>query len=291
MQSSIRSTARTSSLSSRRVTRPSSLRAVHVGLVGCGRMGAAMGGHLLDAGTPLAVYDRLAEACAPLVARGATACASAADVDDAQTRAAVADCLDGARPGTIVALCASIRPDTCRELAEAAAGRGVHVVDTALVRGERGAEEGRLALFCGGAAEVIDRIRPAVAPFAADVVRIGDVGAGQVAKTANNILLWACIRADVEALRLGRALGVDPRALRDALALGSGANRPLAEWGKHRLRWPQKDLETALALAGEAGVETPLVAALPPLLAELSAAELADLLRSGADCADPGRLV
>jgi 3-hydroxyisobutyrate dehydrogenase-like beta-hydroxyacid dehydrogenase len=266
-------------------------------------MGAAMGGHLLDAGTPLAVYDRLAEACAPLVARGATACASAADVaarselvlvvvvDDAQTRAAVADCLDGARPGTIVALCASIRPDTCRELAEAAAGRGVHVVDTALVRGERGAEEGRLALFCGGAAEVIDRIRPAVAPFAADVVRIGDVGAGQVAKTANNILLWACIRADVEALRLGRALGVDPRALRDALALGSGANRPLAEWGKHRLRWPQKDLETALALAGEAGVETPLVAALPPLLAELSAAELADLLRSGADCADPGRLV
>jgi 3-hydroxyisobutyrate dehydrogenase-like beta-hydroxyacid dehydrogenase len=124
---------------------------------------------------------------------------------------------------------------------------------------------------------VIDRIRPAVAPFAADVVRVGDVGAGQVAKTANNILLWACIRADVEALRLGRALGVEPAALREAMALGSGANRPLEEWGKHRLRWPHKDLEVALALAREAGVETPLVAALPGLMEELSVSDLADL--------------
>jgi 3-hydroxyisobutyrate dehydrogenase-like beta-hydroxyacid dehydrogenase len=145
------------------------------------------------------------------------------------------------------------------------------------VRGERGAEEGRLALFCGGPVDVIDRLRPAVAPFAADVVRVGDVGAGQVAKTANNILLWACLRADVEALRLGRALGVEPAALREAMGLGSGANRPLAEWGKHRLRWPHKDLEVALALADEAGVETPLVAALPDLMAELSVADLEDL--------------
>src|SRR5207244_5139306 len=130
----------------------------------------------------------------------------------------------------------SIRPDTCRELAADGAEHGVHVIDAALVRGERGAEEGRLALFCGGPQELVDRIRPAVAPFAADVVRVGDVGTGQVAKTANNILLWACIRADVEALRLGRALGVEPDALREALALGSGSTRPPAAWGQHRLR-------------------------------------------------------
>jgi 3-hydroxyisobutyrate dehydrogenase-like beta-hydroxyacid dehydrogenase len=252
-------------------------------------MGAAMGGHLLAAGTTLAVYDPAAEACAPLVERGAIVCDSAADaaasadlvlvvvVDDEQTRNAVAACLETARPDTILALCASIRPDTCRELAARGAEHVVHVIDTALVRGERGAEEGRLALFCGGPVDVIDRLRPAVAPFAADVVRVGDVGAGQVAKTANNILLWACLRADVEALRLGRALGVEPAALREAMGLGSGANRPLAEWGKHRLRWPHKDLEVALALADEAGVETPLVAALPDLMAELSVADLEDL--------------
>ena len=84
-------------------------------------------------------------------------------------------------------------------------------------------------------------------------------------------------RADVEALRLGRALGVEPAALRAAMALGSGANRPLEEWGKHRLRWPHKDLEVALALAREAGVDTPLVAALPALIDELSVDDLADL--------------
>jgi 3-hydroxyisobutyrate dehydrogenase-like beta-hydroxyacid dehydrogenase len=125
---------------------------------------------------------------------------------------------------------------------------------------------------------VIDRIRPAVAPFAADVVRVGDVGAGQVAKTANNILLWACIRADVEAMRLAQALGVEPAALREAIALGSGANRPLAEWGKHRLRWPEKDLEIAHALAQEAGVDAPLVAQLRALMAELTVDDLAQLL-------------
>jgi 3-hydroxyisobutyrate dehydrogenase-like beta-hydroxyacid dehydrogenase len=253
-------------------------------------MGAAMGGHLLDAGAPLAIYDPVSDACAELMKRGAVGCTGPAEVaaqselvlivviDDAQTRDAVAACLETAAAGTVLAICASVRPDTCRELQEAGVARGVHVIDTALVRGERGAEEGRLALFCGGPADVIDRIRPAVAPFAADVVRVGDVGAGQVAKTANNILLWACIRADVEALRLGRALGVEPAALREAVQLGSGANRPLEEWGNHRLRWPKKDLEVALALAAEAGVDTPLVAALPALLEELGVDDLAELL-------------
>ena len=118
----------------------------------------------------------------------------------------------------------------------------------------------------------------ALAVAAEAVVRVGDVGAGQVAKTANNILLWACIRADVEALRLGRALGVEPAALREAMAIGSGANRPLAEWGKHRLRWPHKDLEVALAIAGDAGVEIPLVARLAELMEELTVDDLRDVL-------------
>jgi len=263
---------------------------MNVGLLGCGRMGAAMGAHLLDAGTPLAVFDPVSDACAALVERGAVACAGPGEVaaqselvllvvvDDEQTRETVAACLERAERGTILAICASVRPDTCRELAQIGAERGVDVIDTALVRGERGAEEGRLALFCGGPVDVVERIRPAVAPFAADVVRVGEVGAGQVAKTANNILLWACIRADVEALRLGRALGVEPGALREAMALGSGSNRPLDEWGKHRLRWPDKDLEVALALAQEVGVDAPLVAQLRGLMAELSVDDLAELL-------------
>lgn len=264
-----------------------------VGLVGSGRMGRAIGRHLLEAGWPLVVTDVDPGACAPLVERGATSAesarrvAAAADlvlvvvVDDEQVRAAVAGpegALAGARPGAVIAICASVRPDTCRELAAQAAPHDVHVIDVALVRGERGAEAGELLLLCGGPAQVVDACREAFAPFATDVVRVGDVGAGQVAKSVNNILLWACIRADVEALRLGRALGVDPRVLREAVALGSGANRPLAEWGQHRLRWPDKDLKVALALAEDAGVDVPFVRALQPLMEGLTVEDLHDLL-------------
>ena len=248
-----------------------------------------MGGHLLAAGAPLAVFDVAPEACAPLAERGAVACASPREVaarsdvvlvvvvDDAQTRAAVASALEGADAGTVIALCASIRPDTCAELEATGRSRGVAVVDAALVRGERGAEAGQLVLYCGGDAEAISTLEAACAPFIEAVVRVGAIGAGQVAKTANNILLWANIRADVEALRLGRALGVEPAVLRDAMAIGSGANRPLAEWGKHRLRWPHKDLEVALAVADEAGVELPLVERLAELMRDLTVEDLHEL--------------
>lgn len=264
-----------------------------VGLVGCGRMGSAIGTHLLAAGWPLTVADPDPAARRPLTALGAEPAETAAEVaahsglvlvvvvDDEQVASVVAGpngALAGARPGTVVAICASVRPDTCRELAAAGAERGVHVVDIALVRGERGAEEGRLALLCGGPEPVIEACRPALSTFATDIRVLGDVGAGQVAKTANNILLWACLRADVEAQRLARALGVEPARLRDALAVGSGANRALAEWGMHRLRWPAKDLEVARALAAEAGVAVPLVDALEPLMDELSVEDLRELL-------------
>ena len=249
-----------------------------------------MGAHLLDAGTPLAVYDVSHQACAPLVERGAVECALPAEVaaqsdvvlvvvvDDAQTREAVSLALEDAREGTVFALCASIRPDTCAELESAGRERGVFVVDAALVRGERGAESGELVLYCGGDPAAIRTLEQASAPFTEAVVRVGEIGAGQVAKTANNILLWANIRADVETLRLARALGVDVKKLRAAVELGSGDNRPLREWGKHRLRWPHKDLEVALAVAAEVGVELKLVEQLPELMRELTVDDLHELL-------------
>jgi 3-hydroxyisobutyrate dehydrogenase-like beta-hydroxyacid dehydrogenase len=261
-----------------------------VGLLGAGRMGGPIGRYLLAAGTPVAVYDPSAEARQALVELGARDAGGPAEVaarsdlvlivvvDDAQVREAVAACLETARPGTVLAICASVRPDTCRELADTGRECGVEVIDCALVRGERGAEDGQLVLYCGGPEDVIDRVRVACEPFTEAVVHVGEIGAGQVAKTANNILLWANIRADVEALRLGRALGVEPAKLREAMAIGSGANRPLAEWGKHRLRWPHKDLEVALAVAEEAGVEMKLVSQLPALMRELTVEDLHELL-------------
>src|SRR5215216_2722504 len=143
-------------------------------------MGAAIGGHVLDEGRPLAVFDPVAEAMAPLAERGAEACTTPAEVaaqsevvlvvvvDDAQVREALTGAggvFEGAEADTVVAICASVRPDTCRELAAAGAERDLHVIDSALVRGERGAEEGQLVLYCGGPEEDVDRLRLACVGF------------------------------------------------------------------------------------------------------------------------------
>lgn len=263
-----------------------------IGIVGWGRMGASMGRSLTAAGWRVVATDPSPAARDDVNASGAElletvdAVARVSDlvllvvVDDDQVREVIvgeAGALTTARPGAVLAICASVRPDTCRELAEAARPNGVHVVDVALVGGERGAEASALKLFCGGDAEVLDACLPAFAPFATDVCAIGAVGSGQVAKTANNLLLWACIRADYEAMTLARELGVEPGKLRAFLNVGTGANRPLADWGAHRLRWPRKDLDVALALAEEHGVELPLITELAPLMAELSVEDLADL--------------
>jgi 3-hydroxyisobutyrate dehydrogenase-like beta-hydroxyacid dehydrogenase len=263
-----------------------------LGLVGAGEMGGLIGSHLLRAGWPLLVTDPSRPAREALETEGARVASTPADlagesdlvfvavVDDTQTRDVVtgpAGLLPNARPGTIIAICASVHPNTCRQLATIAAESGVHLVDVALVGGARYGRTAALTLFCGGPEEVVEACEPVFRAFAINVCHLGDVGAGQVGKTVNNILLWAAIRADVEALRLGRAFGVSPSRLRAAAASGSGSNRVLLEWAQQRLRWPEKDLATALAMAEEAGLEVPLIEELARQMASLTVEDLEDL--------------
>lgn len=263
-----------------------------VGLVGAGRMGGQVGRHLRARGWPVVVLEpdednrRAMEEVGAAVAEDAADLASRSDlvlvavVDDAQTVEVVrgeSGVLAGARPGAVVAICASVRPDTCATLAAAGKDRGVHVIDLAMVGGERGAEAGTLTLYCGGDEAALGVCRDALSAFATNVSHLGPAGTGQVGKMVNNILLWSAIRADVEALRLGRALGADPARLRAAAAVGSGANRVLLEWAQQRLRWPHKDLDSAIELAESAGVDVPLVRTLRGLMEELSVDDLNDL--------------
>lgn len=260
-----------------------------VGIAGWGRMGSWMGHYLIKDGWEVLAFDPSPDASESIRSFGATATTSLAAlaeacdlvlvvvVDDDQVRDVIRTSLPSARKGTIFAVCASVRPDTCEGLAREAAAAGCHVIDVALVGGERGAEAGALKLMCGGEKAPIDASGAAFAAFAIDVCHVGDIGAGQIAKTVNNILLWACIRADVEALRLAKKLGISPGRLRSFVNIGSGANAPLREWGQHRLRWPKKDLEVALALAADAGVDMPFVKALAPLMDELSVDDLHEL--------------
>lgn len=264
----------------------------NVGLIGAGRMGGQLGRHLLAHDWPVVVVEPDPSNRAAMLDLGAEAADSPAAlarrsdlvlvavVDDTQTRDVLTGTdgvLAGARPGTVVALCASLRPDTCRELAAAAEPHDVHVLDLAMVGGERGAEAGTLTLFCGGDESALGACRDALSAFSTNLSHLGPIGTGQIGKTVNNILLWSAIRADVEALRLGRALGADPARLRAAAAIGSGANRVLLEWAQQRLRWPKKDLEIALSLAENAGVDVPYVTKLTELMDELSVDDLNDL--------------
>lgn len=263
-----------------------------VGLIGAGRMGGQVGRHLRARDWPVVVLEPDDDNRRAMEDRGAEVATSAADlasrsdlvlvavVDDAQTVDVVRSergVLAGARPGTVVAICASVRPDTCTELAELGREHGVSVIDLAMVGGERGAEAGTLTLYCGGDEAALGACRDALAAFATNVSHLGPAGTGQVGKMVNNILLWSAIRADVEALRLGRALGADPARLRAAAAVGSGSNRVLLDWAQQRLRWPHKDLETAIELAESAGVDVPLVRTLRELMEQLSVDDLNDL--------------
>src|SRR6266496_3219483 len=110
----------------------------------------------------------------------------------------------------------SVRPDTCREVAAFAEPKGVDVLDAALTGGVRAAEAGAINLLVGGDADVLDRVRPSLDPWTKSVHHLGPLGSGQVGKTVNNMCHWGQLSAIVEALRLGRALGVEPTVLRAA---------------------------------------------------------------------------
>ncbi len=262
-----------------------------VGIIGWGRMGAQIGHWLIERGWPVTASDPSPEAQDLIRGAGATESpasdvAASAElvlvvvVDDAQVRAIMSGpggLIAAASPGTVLAICSSVLPSTCSDLAVEAAERGVQVLDVALVGGERAAEQGDLTLYCGGDASTVKQCGPAFAAFAKNVCHVGPVGAGQVAKAANNVLMWTNIRADVEVLRLARTWGLHPGQLRSVLMVGTGGNQVLADWGLHRLRWPKKDLESAVALAESLDVEVPLIRALQPLMDELSREDLNEL--------------
>jgi 3-hydroxyisobutyrate dehydrogenase-like beta-hydroxyacid dehydrogenase len=256
-----------------------------VGIAGWGRMGAVMGAHLIAAGIPVTAFDTDPDAAASIEKAGAVPAGDLLELAGASDLVLVVVATDdqvrdvingpeglvrGSAPGTVIGICATVRPSTSVEVADQADAHGVVVVDMALVGGERGAAAASLRVMCGGPEEAIDACRDVLSVVASDVCRIGAVGTGQVAKTANNILLWACIRVDLEVLRLSKALGLEPNALRSHMAIGSGANRPLEEWGQHTPRWPEKDLEIALELAQGAGIEVPFIEALAPLMSEVT---------------------
>ncbi len=264
-----------------------------VGVVGLGAMGRPIAEHLLDSGATTTVLDLDAAAVEQVVARGATAAATlpelaaASDVvvvivpsdDDVRRVCFGADgLLAGARPGSVLLISASVRPETCNEVAEAARERGMDVLDAALTGGVRGAEAGKINLLVGGDEAVLDRIRPALAPWTVAVHHLGPLGAGQVGKTVNNLCHWAQIAAIHEALLLGQRLGVPASKARAALLDSPVASRTLAEIEQMRLTWWKKDIDNARQMAATIDYDLPVTDVVYSLMPGITVDRIADLV-------------
>ncbi|MFA9446483.1 NAD(P)-dependent oxidoreductase [Egicoccus sp. AB-alg6-2] len=243
-----------------------------VGLIGLGLMGAPVARNLLQAGVRLTCNDLDASAVAVAVEQGATAAATAAEVaadsdvilvivptnEDAREVVAGSDgVLSTARPGSVVVLCSSLRPDTCAELEERAREAGVHLIDAPMTGGIRGAEQGTMTLLVGGDVAALQRARPALELISSTIHHLGGIGAGQVGKTVNNLIHWGEVVVITEALALGAKLGVDVSRMRRALMDASVDSRTLRELEKMKFTWHAKDLEDAMDMAATVGHRMP----------------------------------
>ena len=242
-----------------------------VGVIGAGRMGQPIIGHMVRKGFTVVVHDideGKREAVAKLGAAWAeTPAALARALDlilvcvgyDRELRHLMsADGLLRDLPrGTIVAVLSTVHPRTVQELAEDATASGVHVIDSTVCRGARAADEGTLLSFVGGNAEVVERIKPVLACYSTDIIHTGGVGTAQVAKAANNLVMWSCLVANHEALALAKRFGMDVDVLREALLRSSAENDVLRHWGKNTMAWAEDDMEIVQRMAHDAGVGLP----------------------------------
>ena len=252
-----------------------------VGLIGLGLMGRPMARNLARAGASLVVHNRSRGPMDELAKEGMTpagdpaAVARAADtvilmLTDTPAVEAVADALLPAlTPGHLVIDMGTTAVGATRHLAERVRAAGAEWVDAPVSGGQVAAEAATLTIMAGGNTEAFERARPLFEALGRRVTHVGDVGAGQVAKTANQVIVGLTIGAVAEALALAKAAGVDPARVREAIRGGFAESRILELHGARmvsgdftpgaRVTTQLKDLTQAEALAEQSGIDLPAV--------------------------------
>jgi 3-hydroxyisobutyrate dehydrogenase len=256
-----------------------------LGFAGIGLMGLPMCRRLLAAGYPLAVWNRNPDKCKPLVEAGARQVASPAELcqhadvvmlclaDTAVVREVVfgpAGIVEGARKGQLLVDFSSLEPNATREMAADLAGRtGMGWLDTPVSGGVVGAEAGSLAIMVGGGAQDLERVRPVLLSLGQRVTHMGGVGAGQVTKACNQMIVACNALVIAEVVALAERSGVDASLIAEALAGGFADSRPLQflapqmaenrfEPVKWHVRTLLKDLDAAVKFSREQGSSTPI---------------------------------
>jgi len=261
------------------------LEKLTTGVIGLGALDRPISALLLKAGHAVAVYDVRSEPVAELQKLGATACTSPADVaqrsdivvslvlDQAQTDAIVFGengLLNHCRPGAILAIGSTLGPAPVKRIATELAKQSVEVLDMPISGGILAAREGKLSLMVGGTPATLERALPVLQVFASQITRTGEVGSGQAAKLAHQLVFGLNVMALLEGLALGIAGGVEPDVLKNVLKQGLANSTVLQVWHDLGPRWKgmleasapgtpppnlRKDLHLVLEFARELGVD------------------------------------
>jgi len=257
-----------------------------VAFLGLGVMGGPMAGHLAAAGHSVTVYNRSADkAAAWVAAHGGTAASTPAA--EAQGAGIVLSCVgndddlravchgaDGAfagmATGSLFIDHTTVSAKVTRELSAEAAARGIGFVDAPVSGGQAGAVNGVLSVMCGGTQADFARAAPVVAAYARICKRLGDSGAGQLAKMANQIAIAGLVQGLSEALHFAQKAGLDAAGVVEVISQGAAGSWQMSNRSKTMLEdhfdhgfavdWMRKDLAIVLAAADETGASLPVTA-------------------------------
>ena len=253
-----------------------------IGFIGLGNMGAPMAANLVKAGQQVTGFDLVTGRAEALATNGGRAAATAAEAaaageivitmlpagpDVRSVYLGDGGVLARARKGALLIDCSTIDVETARAVAAAAADARFDMLDAPVSGGVVGAETASLTIMVGGEPATFDSVKPLFDMMGKNVTLIGAVGAGQVCKVANQVIVAATIEAVGEALLLASKAGVDPARVREALMGGFASSRILEVHGERmtkrtfdpgfRIELHQKDLNLALSTAQALGVSLP----------------------------------
>ncbi len=256
-----------------------------IGFIGLGIMGRPMAKNLIKAGHELTVFDFNKEAVADLVSCGAAAAESNKDLaskvdvvitmvpNSPQVRAAVLGkdgVVEGAKEGLVLVDMSSIDPTESKKIGAELAEHGIDMLDCPVSGGEPKAIDGTFSVMCGGKKELFDKYYDMLMVMAGSVVYVGDLGSGNVAKLANQMVVAINIAAVAEALTFAKKAGTDPelvyQAIRGGLAGSTvmDAKAPMMLAGNYkpgfRIELHIKDLNNALNAAHAISSPAPLTA-------------------------------
>jgi 3-hydroxyisobutyrate dehydrogenase-like beta-hydroxyacid dehydrogenase len=261
-----------------------------VGMVGVGDMGVLMAGHIASKGIEVLANDIVPSRIEDAVKRGAKAARTIGDLSpvsdviivmvrtDDQVRDVTTEILKNARSGSVIAVAGTHHPETMKQQGALAAEKGVGYIDCPVVYGMDGAHEGKLLSLCGGKADDVEKARAALMCYSRDVLHVGPLGSGAIAKTCNNLLHWVHAVSNYETLLIAKRYGIDAQRMREVLLQAPAYNNTLDRWDHTKFTWQEKDMDVALELAQQGGLVLPLTGQVDQLVKLFSAADVKGLL-------------